>query len=99
MVSRQRLLPERPMTWQVAFDQRHNEIIDAHHAMRGAARAIRDGNTDEALYVLEDVVGNDTEESSEADEERSAADAETTAGEEEEEEEEDVEADAEVSAA
>ena len=98
MVSRQRLLPERPMTWQVAFDQRHNEIIDAHHAMRGAARAIRDGNTDEALYVLEDVVGNDTEESSEADEERSAADAETTAG-EEEEEEEDVEADAEVSAA
>ena len=92
-------MPERPMTWQVAFDQRHNEIIDAHHAMRGAARAIRDGNTDEALYVLEDVVGNDTEESSEADEERSAADAETTAGEEEEEEEEDVEADAEVSAA
>ena len=93
VVSRQRLLPERPMTWQAAFDQRHNELIDAHHAMRGAARAIRDGNTDEALYVLEDVVGNDTEESSEADEERSAADAETTAG-EEEEEEEDVEADA-----
>ena len=84
------------MTWQVAFDQRHNEIIDAHHAMRGAARAIRDGNADEALYVLEDVVGNDTEESSEADEDMSEA-AEKTAG--EEEEEEDMEADAEVSAA
>ena len=93
VVSRQMLLPERPMTWETAFNQRHNELIDAHHAMRGAARAIRDGNADEALYVLEDIVGNDTEESSEADEERSAADAETTAG-EEEEEEEDVEADA-----
>ena len=95
VVSRQRLLPERPMTWQAAFDQRHNELIDAHHAMRGAARAIRDGNADEALNVLVHVIGSDTE-SSEADEDMSEA-AETTAG--EEEEEEDMEADAEVSAA
>ena len=97
VVSRQRLLPERPMTWETAFTQRHNELIDAHQAMRHAAHAIRDGNADDALNVLVHVIGSDTE-SSEADEERSAADAETTAG-EEEEEEEDVEADAEVSAA
>ena len=93
VVSRQRLLPERPMTWQAAFDQRHNELIDAHHAMRGAARAIRDGNADEALNVLVHVIGSDTE-SSEADDDMSEAE---TAG--EEEEEEDLEADAEVSVA
>ena len=85
----------QPMTWETAFTQRHNELSDAHQAMRHAAHAIRDGNADDALNVLMHVIGSDTE-SSEADEEMSEA-AETTAG--EEEEEEDMEADAEVSAA
>ena len=93
VVSRQMLLPERPMTWETAFTQRHNELIDAHQAMRHAARAIRDGNADEALNALGHVIGSDTE-SSEADDDMSEAE---TAG--EEEEEEDLEADAEVSVA
>ncbi len=93
VVSRQMLLPERPMTWETAFDQRHNELIDAHQAMRHAARAIHDGNADEALNALVHVIGSDTE-SSEADDDMSEAE---TAG--EEEAEEDLEADAEVSVA
>ena len=93
VVSRQMLLPERPMTWETAFTQRHNELSDAHQAMRHAAHAIRDGNADEALNALVHVIGSDTE-SSEADDDMSEAE---TAG--EEEEEEDLEADAEVSVA
>ena len=34
----------RPMTWQTAFHQRHNDMIDAHDAMRGVARALRGGD-------------------------------------------------------
>ena len=81
------------MTWQTAYNQRHNDLIDAHHAMRGAIRAIRDGDSDGALNVLEHVVGSDTEQSL-ADEDK---EMESTAAVEEEEEEE-AEEDADVDA-
>ena len=76
--------PDRPMTWEAAFTQRHNDLVDAHHAMRGAIHAIRDGDSEGALNVLEHVVGNDTDESSADEDEEMES---TAAGEEEEEEE------------
>ena len=87
--------PDRPMTWEAAFTQRHNDLVDAHHAMRGAIHAIRDSDSEGALNVLEHVVGNDTDESSDEDEEMES----TAAGEEEEEEEEEAEEDAAIDTA
>ena len=81
--------PGRPMTWETAFNQRHNDLIDAHHAMRVAAHALRNGDADAALARLEDEVGDENSEQSEDEEMES-----TAAG--EEEEEENVENDAEV---
>ena len=81
--------PVRPMTWETAFNQRHNDLIDAHHAMRVAAHALRNGDADAALARLEDEVGDENSEQSEDEEMES-----TAAG--EEEEEEDMEDDAEV---
>ena len=82
---------DRPMTWLTAYNQRHNDLIDAHSAMRGAARALRNGDAEAALARLEGEVGDeDSEQSSADDEEMSEADAtdgeSTAAGEEEEEE-------------
>ena len=88
---------DRPMTWLTAYNQRHNDLIDAHSAMRGAARALRNGDAEAALARLEGEVGD---EDSEADEEMSEAATDgvsTAAG--EEEEEEDIEDDAVVSPA
>ena len=87
--------PDRPMTWGAAFNQRHNDLIDAHHAMRGAIHALRDGDAEGALAVLEDVVGEQDSDESSADEDEEMES--TAAG--EEEEEEDVDEDAEVSSA
>ena len=84
--------PDRPMTWGAAFNQRHNHLIDAHHALRGALHARRDGDAEGALPVLEHVVGEqDSDESSMNESEAEAADAM-----EENEEEEEAEEDAEV---
>ena len=86
----------RPMTWETAFTQRHDDLIRAHHAMRVAADALRNGDADAALARLEDEVGDENSEQSEDEEMES-----TAAGEEEEEEdmEEVVEADDEVAPA
>ena len=81
--------PDRPMTWEAAFNQRHNDLIDAHHAMRGAIHAIRDGDSEGALNILEQVIGSDTEQSADEDEEMES----TAVGEEEEEEEAEEDAD------
>ena len=95
--------PGRPMTWETAFNRRHNDLIDAHHAMRAAAHALRSGDNEAALARLEGEVGDEnSEQSSVEDEEMSDADAtdgESAAvgKEEEEEEEEDMEEDVEVS--
>ena len=82
---------DRPMTWETAFNQRHNDLIDAHSAMRGAARALRNGDAEAALARLEGEVGDE-----DSDEEMGeAATVSIAAG--EEEEEEDMEEDVEVS--
>ena len=80
----------RPMTWQAAFDQRHDDLLEAHAAMRQAARALRSGDAEAALMRLSAEVGNENSE----DEELSAN---STGGSAEEEEEEEVENDVEVS--
>ena len=80
----------RPMTWETAFTQRHNELADAHQAMRLAATALRAGDADVALARLDAVVGDSDPE----DEELSAN---STVGSAEEEEEEEAENDVEVS--
>ena len=82
----------RPMTWETAFTQRHNELADAHQAMRLAATALRAGDADAALARLDAVVGDSDPEDEELSEANSTV---GSAGEEEEEEE--VENDVEVS--
>ena len=77
----------RPMTWETAFTQRHNELADAHQVMRLAANALRAGDADAALARLDAVVGDPEPEDEEL----------SDAAMEEEEEEEDMEEDAEVS--
>ena len=83
--------PDRLMTWETAFNQRHNDLIDAHHAMRVAAHALRNGDAEVALARLEDEIGDENSEQSSAEDEEMES---TAAG--EEEEEENVENDAEV---
>ena len=82
----------RPMTWETAFNRRHNDLIDAHAAMRAAARAIRSGDAEAALARLEGEVGDENSEQSSADEDEEMESAAAS-----EEEEEDMEEDVEVS--
>ena len=93
-------VPGPPMTWQAAYEQRHDDLGHAHAAMRTALFAHRQGDDELVERVLRAEVGSDSE-ADEADEEMSEADAtdgeSTAAG--EEEEEGDVEEDAEVSPA
>ena len=79
------------MTWQTAYNRRHNDLIEAHDAMRAAADALRNGDSETALSRLDAEVGEDPEQSE--DEEMSEANATI----DEEEEEEDMEEDVEVS--
>ena len=89
-------VPGPPMTWQAAYEQRHDDLGHAHTAMRAALFAHRQGDDEQVERVLQAEVGSD----SEAAEEASDADAtdgemeSTAAG--EEEEEEDMEDDAEI---
>ena len=85
--------PGRPMTWETAFNRRHNDLIDAHHAMRAAAHALRSGDNEAALARLEGEVGDENSEQSSADEDEEMESAAAS----EEEEEEDMEEDVEVS--
>ena len=81
----------RPMTWETAFNRRHNDLIEAHHAMRAAAHALRSGDSEAALSRLNAEVGDENSEQSSADEDE---EMESTAAGEEEEEEEEAEEDA-----
>ena len=86
-------VPGPPMTWQAAYEQRHDDLGPAHDAMRMALQALRHGDYELAEQVLRGEVGSDSEaedEMTEAD----ATDESTAVG--EEEEEEDMEDDAEV---
>ena len=84
----------RQMTWETAYRQRHNDLAEAHHAMRLAAHALRTGDADAALARLEGEVGDENSEQSIEDEDEDMSEADAM---EEEEEEEDVEEDVEVS--
>ena len=94
-------VPGPPMTWQAAYERRHDDLGLAHDAMRTALRALQRGDSETAERYLTAEVGSD----SEADEEMSVSEADATDGEMEstaageEEEEEDMEEDAEVSPA
>ena len=57
----------RPMTWETAFSQRHNELADAHQVMRLAADALRAGDAETALSRLDAVVSDDPEQSEDED--------------------------------
>ena len=91
-------VPGPPMTWQAAYEHRHDGLGHAHAAMRAALLAHRQGDDELVECVLRAEVGSDSE-ADEADEEMSEADAtdgeSTAAG---EEEEEDMEDDAEIEA-
>ena len=93
-------VPGPPMTWQAAYERRHDDLGHAHAAMRTALLAHRQGDDELVERVLRAEVGSDSE-ADEADEEMSEADAtdgeSTAAG--EDEEEEDAEEDVEVSPA
>ncbi len=48
----------RPMTWESAFRMRHNDLIDAHHALRGVRDLLNQNDVASALDVALDVVGS-----------------------------------------
>ena len=77
------------MTWETAFTQRHNDLVEAHQIMSAAVRDLRNGDDEAALSRLTAAVGDDNSEQSEDEEMSDAAD--------EEEEEEAAENDVEVS--
>ena len=48
----------RPMTWESAFRMRHNDLIDAHHALRGVRDLLNDNDARGALEVALAEVGS-----------------------------------------
>ena len=63
------------MTWEAAYDQRHQDMHLARDAMRAARRLLRAGNNAAAQRVLEAELGSDEEEE-EAEEEEEEEEAE-----------------------
>ena len=60
------LVPRAPaMTWEAAYAQRHNDLLEAHDAMRSALLAVRHGNDERAEEVLAAEVDSDEEEGEE----------------------------------
>ena len=88
-------VPGPPMTWQAAYEQRHDDLGHAHGAMRAALQAHRRGDNEIVEQVLQTEVGSDSETEAEEMSEADATDGVSTAA-GEEEEEEDMENDAEV---
>ena len=48
----------RPMTWESLFRMRHNDLIDAHHALRGVRDLLNDNDAQGALEVALAEVGH-----------------------------------------
>ncbi len=88
-------VPGPPMTWQAAYEQRHDDLGHAHGAMRAALQAHRRGDNEIVEQVLQTELGSDSETEAEEMSEADATDGVSTAA-GEEEEEEDMENDAEV---
>ena len=53
----------RPMTWETAFTQRHNDLVEAHQIMSAAVRDLRNGDDEAALSRLTAAVGDNSEQS------------------------------------
>ena len=60
-------VPGPPMTWQTAYEQRHDDLGHAHAAMRAALLAHRQGDDELVERMLRAEVGSDSE-ADEADE-------------------------------
>ena len=58
-----------PMTWEAAYEQRHEDYLLAHDAMRAALRAQRQGDGERVERVLVAELGSSSEEEEEAEEE------------------------------
>ena len=54
-------VPGPPMTWQAAYEHRHEDLGHAHGAMRVALQAHRHGDYELAEQVLRGEVGSDSE--------------------------------------
>ena len=74
----------RPMTYESAFRMRHDDLIDAHHALRGVRDLLTQNDAQGALEVALAEVGHASSEPSESDEPSESA--EQSAPEESEEE-------------
>ena len=59
----------RPMTWEAAYEQRHQDLLWAHDAMRAALRAVRRGDDGGAEDLLAAELGSSSEEAEEEEEE------------------------------
>ena len=59
----------RPMTWESLFRMRHNDLIDAHHALRGVRDLLNDNDAQGALEVALAEVGHASTEPSESEQE------------------------------
>ena len=83
-------VPGPPMTWQAAYERRHDDLGHAHAAMRTALLAHRQGDDELVERVLRAEVGSDSEAEEEEMSEADATDGEmesTAAGDAMEEEE------------
>ena len=56
----------RPMTWESLFRMRHNDLIDAHHALRGVRDLLTQNDAQGALEVALAEVGHASTEPSES---------------------------------
>ena len=57
----------RPMTWESLFRMRHNDLIDAHHALRGVRDLLTQNDAQGALEVALAEVGHASSSESEQD--------------------------------
>ena len=66
----------RPMTWEALYLVRHDNLIEAHHALRGVRDLLQDNDVAGALDVAVDVVGESSASEAEGAEEESLDDDE-----------------------
>ena len=64
----------RPMTWEALYLVRHDNLIEAHHALRGVRDLLPENDVGGALGVAVDVVGESSASEAEGGEEESLDD-------------------------
>ena len=62
----------RPMTWEAAYEQRHEDYLLAHDAMRAALLAVRQADDERAEALLAAELGSSSDEAEEDDAEEEA---------------------------